>query len=1138
MTEENIALYEKKCQKILDTLDDLDNKSSKLLASYFKLSDAHYSLGKSCLEIALSPFLASKTSLLSTGLQTIISLAEKMGENYSETRVKQTEEQAKMAKMQIGSTKKKIAGLMQKLKGKAPQELKEYKKALETHTKAQKTIESLKNSTQKDSDDPLLKFVLSIQEKNTEKLVEAKKSKEEAEKKLTEYREKVNRGIEVCNQEIDDCEASFEEALSTTIKCVLEILKGNLEQTFESEIETAKKEWVTLTTMISSDKLKTFEHFKGSVIERKPTLGLGWLWNDENMPQPVLDKVDHTELERAVKDFCEVTIQSGKDVREQAKTILQAFERLYSFQGEFVKTAANTLKDLSKHLNGNRPLNEIFKKWSEIFQKSSTEKLELHQKFCKYLDSIVLPKLRKIQAGLEGNGSTEGVIAKLIKEVTTEGELVIASNMELLDAKDKVRELKENMANLGDDNKQLEKCIDTQIVLSDQVFEKENALEARKANFIELVERKVKSIKEEANECYKQEIEKEVQICDSISGFVYFLQTFWEQSQRINAKYLSQINSVPVNEKCEELLKGLGINDIEDEYVEEEKENTEVRSEVTPSHCGSEKTEANPLPVIKVSPAMPLEKQPETPPADSSPQLAKRKFYITPLTPHKSLYAIRQDESVAPATPKSDKENSSAPTQSSSWLAKKFGVPEPLLDSFACAVSWKILLQGRLYVTKSYICFHSLFNNSTLFGGETKIVIPLSDVIQIEKRYNAWIFDNSIAIRTKNAEFFFTSFVFRNKAYDLINKCFTELKAQTKQATFEEIDNKPITVEEDKEVPKEQDELMQNLKIIEQERLERAKNIEGLVVRTNPNDILMDEEYPCPIQVLFAALHVDSHKINKKCDELGENKDLKVHEKPQHPKIFTNYKEAMGVYLKSSSEKREAFKGLCEEMPLKATGKKSYTHGLKNGLPLPFFPDHCNIDEEAAYYYISPNYVIVHKKNITKGVPYSDYFYSHFQSHIRQSVEVVQDETKVMYKTRVTNYIYNEFIKSTVFQSKIDTETVEQPRALYKDKINPLLKEYVAEEMGRFDRLMENLANSKGNQVLAYSPVLPKTGMGTIVLNEVKAKASQLQSMNRILANQKKAFSIQLFIAAVFLLFLVYILLRIHQYYFMSDSIK
>lgn len=97
---------------------------------------------------------------------------------------------------------------------------------------------------------------------------------------------------------------------------------------------------------------------------------------------------------------------------------------------------------------------------------------------------------------------------------------------------------------------------------------------------------------------------------------------------------------------------------------------------------------------------------------------------------------------------------------------------EELLDSYACAVAMKILLQGRLYVTNKKLYFHSYFNNKLLFfGKDTKLVIPFKDIISLEKRVNAIFFDNSIAIITKDEqETFFTSFLMRDNCYNLIKQ--------------------------------------------------------------------------------------------------------------------------------------------------------------------------------------------------------------------------------------------------------------------------------------------------------------------------------------------------------------------------------
>lgn len=89
-------------------------------------------------------------------------------------------------------------------------------------------------------------------------------------------------------------------------------------------------------------------------------------------------------------------------------------------------------------------------------------------------------------------------------------------------------------------------------------------------------------------------------------------------------------------------------------------------------------------------------------------------------------------------------------------------------NSFSCALSDKILLQGTLYITSKKIVFYSWFNNNTLFG-TTLIEIPKVDIIDVKKQYNM-IFDNSLEVHTRNVIFFFTSFVSREKCYAIIRE--------------------------------------------------------------------------------------------------------------------------------------------------------------------------------------------------------------------------------------------------------------------------------------------------------------------------------------------------------------------------------
>jgi hypothetical protein len=65
-----------------------------------------------------------------------------------------------------------------------------------------------------------------------------------------------------------------------------------------------------------------------------------------------------------------------------------------------------------------------------------------------------------------------------------------------------------------------------------------------------------------------------------------------------------------------------------------------------------------------------------------------------------------------------------------------------------------------------------MFNSKLLFfGKDTKITIPLDDIMSLEKRINALVFDNSIAVITKDEkETFFTSFLQRDKSFELMKK--------------------------------------------------------------------------------------------------------------------------------------------------------------------------------------------------------------------------------------------------------------------------------------------------------------------------------------------------------------------------------
>ena len=93
-----------------------------------------------------------------------------------------------------------------------------------------------------------------------------------------------------------------------------------------------------------------------------------------------------------------------------------------------------------------------------------------------------------------------------------------------------------------------------------------------------------------------------------------------------------------------------------------------------------------------------------------------------------------------------------------------FGLPETeeLVEEYNCALQRKILLQGKMYVFSSYVCFYS-----NVFGYITKRSLALKEVTSVSKAKNVG-FPNSIKIVHKGKQMFFTSFLSREDAFRLI----------------------------------------------------------------------------------------------------------------------------------------------------------------------------------------------------------------------------------------------------------------------------------------------------------------------------------------------------------------------------------
>ncbi|KAI5969917.1 hypothetical protein CANMA_000957 [Candida margitis] len=101
---------------------------------------------------------------------------------------------------------------------------------------------------------------------------------------------------------------------------------------------------------------------------------------------------------------------------------------------------------------------------------------------------------------------------------------------------------------------------------------------------------------------------------------------------------------------------------------------------------------------------------------------------------------------------------------------KKLPKSEKLIDDFSCALSKDILVQGKMYLSDHYVCF-----NSNILGWIKHIIIPLQEVIQIEKKSTAGLFPNGMVIKTLHQKYTFASIIGRDSAFRIITNVWHRL---------------------------------------------------------------------------------------------------------------------------------------------------------------------------------------------------------------------------------------------------------------------------------------------------------------------------------------------------------------------------
>ncbi|KAM9820332.1 GRAM domain-containing protein 2B-like [Neosynchiropus ocellatus] len=106
-------------------------------------------------------------------------------------------------------------------------------------------------------------------------------------------------------------------------------------------------------------------------------------------------------------------------------------------------------------------------------------------------------------------------------------------------------------------------------------------------------------------------------------------------------------------------------------------------------------------------------------------------------------------------------------------LFKEVGRDEPLRQSYTCALQKDMLYQGKMFVSDSWICFHS-----RVFGRDTKISIPVTAVTFIKKTKTALLVPNALVVETSSEQHVFVSFLSRNATFRLLKSVCAHLEVE------------------------------------------------------------------------------------------------------------------------------------------------------------------------------------------------------------------------------------------------------------------------------------------------------------------------------------------------------------------------
>jgi hypothetical protein len=320
---------------------------------------------------------------------------------------------------------------------------------------------------------------------------------------------------------------------------------------------------------------------------------------------------------------------------------------------------------------------------------------------------------------------------------------------------------------------------------------------------------------------------------------------------------------------------------------------------------------------------------------------------------------------------------------------------EPVVASFLCAYLDTILLQGKMYITPSFIAFYSHFNSSTILGKETVLKIPIDSIEKMNKVKIIFIFDTSLAIYAGGKEFFFTSFISRDEAFHILLKLWNLHEKQVQRL------HNPVSLFLEVRIPRLK--ISTSLKTV-------SDPFSSMFPNSNFSVDVFDPvlEINSPIQKVYQSLYSSqSSEFNKSYLESLGDELVEITDWSLPPPDF--FQDSEGKTWRWT-----------------ATRTIKNRHKLKERLPL--MPTHCLLIESQTIYFFSQEKFVI-EAEFEVDAPYGEYF----TTYVRTTVEAEGVKTKISLKYGMVFHSY------TIFQSKILREGTKETLETFNNHWKPMV---------------------------------------------------------------------------------------------------